>query len=69
MSYGAETSRGNQPDFYEPLKKVLPIAEQVQGLFLYRARIAILQMLKNNGAHTVLDVCWEYGVREYGVSS
>jgi len=56
MSYSAETNR-NQPDFYEPLRKVLPIAEQVQGLFLYRARTTILQMLKNSSAHTVLDVC------------
>src|SRR6266496_4412665 len=58
MSYSAETTnRNSQPDFYEPLGKVLPIAEQVQGLFLYRARTAILQMLKNGGARTVLDVC------------
>ncbi len=57
MSYGAETHRGNQPDFYAPLGRILPIAEQVQGLFLYRARTAILRAFKNSGIHTVLDVC------------
>ncbi|HYS84321.1 MAG TPA: class I SAM-dependent methyltransferase [Bradyrhizobium sp.] len=58
MSHSAETNNtSSRPDFYEPLRKVLPIAEQVQGLFLYRARTAILQTLKNSGAHTVLDVC------------
>ena len=58
MSCSVETNdRGNQPDFYKPLEKVLPITERVQGLFLYRARTGILQMLKNSGARTVLDVC------------
>src|SRR6266700_8398510 len=58
MSYSAEANnRSNQPDFYEPLGKVLPIAEQVQGFFLSRARTAILQMLKISGARKVLDVC------------
>jgi ubiquinone/menaquinone biosynthesis C-methylase UbiE len=49
--------RGNPTDFYEPLGKILPVAERVQGLFLYRARTGVLQMLKGSGAHTVLDVC------------
>ncbi|SRR6266704_759561 len=58
MSYSAETNNtSNQPDFYEPLRRVLPVAEQVQGLFLYRAKIAISQLLKNSGARIVLDVC------------
>src|SRR6266545_4418682 len=48
---------GSQPDFYEPLAKILPVAEQVQGLFLYRARSGIVQALKESGARTVLDVC------------
>jgi len=47
----------NQPDFYEPLERVLPIAEQLQGLVLRRARTGILQMLKATGTRTVLDVC------------
>ena len=47
----------NKPDFYEPLRKVLPIAEQLQGLVLRRARTGILQMLNATGARTVLDVC------------
>lgn len=46
-----------QPDFYEPLGRVLPVAEQLQGLVLRRARTGILQMLKAAGARTVLDVC------------
>ena len=47
----------NQPDVYEPLGKTLPVAEQLQGLVLRRARTGILQMLKATGARTVLDVC------------
>ncbi len=47
----------DQPDFYEPLGRVLPVAEQLQGLVLRRARTGIIQMLKAKGARTVLDVC------------
>jgi ubiquinone/menaquinone biosynthesis C-methylase UbiE len=47
----------NQPDFYAPLAGALPIAEQVQGLVLRRARTGVLQALKAAGARTVLDVC------------
>ncbi|MEW6683386.1 MAG: class I SAM-dependent methyltransferase [Nitrospirota bacterium] len=47
----------NQPDFYAPLRRALPVAEQVQGLMLRRARTGILRILQGGGAHTVLDVC------------
>ncbi|MBI3596861.1 MAG: methyltransferase domain-containing protein [Nitrospirae bacterium] len=45
------------PDVYEPLGMALPLSEQVQGLFLRRARSRIVQLLKETGARTVLDVC------------
>lgn len=47
----------NRRDFYAPLGRTLPLAEQLQGLLLRRARIGILQVLKTAGARTVLDVC------------
>lgn len=50
------TSKSN-PDVYEPLGRALPLSEQVQGLFLRRARSRIVQLLKETGARTVLDVC------------
>lgn len=56
-NYTKSNPNGNQPDFYEPLGKVLPVAEKLQGLVLRRARTGILQMLKAASAHTVLDVC------------
>ena len=58
MTNNTKSNLGNdQPDFYEPLGRILPVAEQLQGLVLRRARTGILQMLKATGAHTVLDVC------------
>lgn len=54
-----ENTRTSQSvrDVYEPLRKTLPIAEQVQGLVLRPARSRIVQLLKEAGARTVLDVC------------
>ncbi len=56
-NHAKDNPENHQPDFYEPLERALPVAEQLQGLVLRHARTGILQMLKATGARTVLDVC------------
>lgn len=58
MTVNAERKpEDKRPDTYEPLKRALPVTEQLQGVVLRRARTGILRMLREAGARTVLDVC------------
>ncbi len=56
-NYTGNRSENHHPDFYEPLGRTLPVAEQLQGILLRRARTGVLRILKSFGTRTVLDVC------------
>jgi SAM-dependent methyltransferase len=44
-------------DHYQALARTLPWSERAQGLILCRARRALLDILRQRGARTVLDLC------------